>query len=139
MAISMMDALEVVSWQPSWRATIAVGHLANGDPVSAAAALDQAEAVAGRAGSHYWSAEIARLRHEVHLANGGSPDPAMLRKALDLALVQGATLFELRARVDLCRHGDDPADRQGLADLLATMPADGLAERDLASALVAGA
>jgi class 3 adenylate cyclase len=136
MAISMLQALDLITWQPSWMATLAVGHLGHGDVDSAGAALDRAEAVADRTGSHYWSAELARLRHDVHLAGGGSPDRVMLRTALDLAVAQGATLFEVRTRSDLCRHFDDPADRQALADLLATLPADGLTGMDAERALV---
>ena len=136
MAISMLNALDVIAWQPSWLSSLAVGHLRHGEVDLAAASLDRAEAVAERTGSRYWSAEIARVRHDVRLAGGQSPDPAMLRQAVDLAVAQGATLFELRARADLCRHADDPADRQALADLIATLPDDGLAERDAAGALV---
>jgi class 3 adenylate cyclase len=132
--LMMLQALDVVSWQPSWLATIAVGHLDHGQAALAAAALERAEAVAERTGCHYWSAEIARLRHEARLAAGGPPDLAILRQAIDLSVAQGATLFEVRSRTDLCRHGGDAPDHEALAVLLDTLPAAGLSERDAARA-----
>jgi hypothetical protein len=56
----------------------------------------------------------------------GEPvDLDVLRGAVELAAGQGATLFELRARTDLCSHGADGADREALVRLL-----DGLADGD---------
>lgn len=133
--IMMLQALDFNVWQPSWRATLAVGYLASEQPDLAVACLDQAHAVAERTGSHYWSAEITRLRHEALLAAGRTPDLAVLRQAVDLAVAQGATLFELRARRDLCRHGGDAGDQRALAVLLDALPADGLPEAAEARAL----
>ncbi|MGH9275969.1 MAG: AAA family ATPase [Acidimicrobiales bacterium] len=136
--VMMLQALDVFAWQPSWLAAIAVGHLGHGQADLALGALDRAAAVAERTGCHYWSAELARLRHEAQLAAGGPPDPALLRLAIDLSVTQGATLFELRSRTDLCRNGGDEADQQALAALLDAMPAAGFTELAEARALVGG-
>jgi class 3 adenylate cyclase len=124
-AIEMLSALDVMVWQPSWRAALAIGHLRTGRPDLAQSALAAAGAKAERTGAHYWSAEIARLTQEAALAVGEPVDLDVLRGAVELAAGQGATLFELRARTDLCSHGADGADREALVRLL-----DGLADGD---------
>jgi hypothetical protein len=132
-AITMLRALDVQVWQPSWLATLAAGHLRHGHPELAAAALDQAAEVADRTGARYWSAEIARLRHEVLLASGEPADLSILRDAAALAADQGAKLVELRSRTDLCRHSDDPADHEALAQLVGSLP-EGLTLAEVAVA-----
>ena len=50
-AMSMLRALDVQVWQPSWLATLAAGHLRLGRQDLALAALDQAQDVADRTGA----------------------------------------------------------------------------------------
>ncbi len=117
-SLAMLAALDVTVWQPSWRATLAAGHLAVGQAEAATAALREAEAIAARTGAHYWTAEISRLSEVAAVAAGQDPDLGALRAAAELAVRQDAALLELRARTDLCRWSDDEADGRSLAALV---------------------
>ncbi len=95
--------------------------------------------MADRTGAHFWTAEIRRLGQAAAVASGQDPDLDVLRGAADLAAQQGATLLELRARADLCRHGGSAADQVALRTLVDGLaPPGGMAEVDAARSLLAG-
>jgi hypothetical protein len=122
MIVSMLRAMGMLVWVPSFLGAISAVHLRNGDADRAAPLLSDAAEVAQQTGAHYWSAEITRQRGEVALATGDPAGTDLLREAVDLAVSQGAALHELWARTSLCRHLLDPSDREGLERLLATIP-----------------
>jgi class 3 adenylate cyclase len=123
---SMLRAMGMLVWMPSFLAAIAAVHLRRGDLEGAAPLLLDAAEVAEQTGVHYWSAEITRQRGELALAQGNPAGVDLLRDAVALAERQGAKLLELWASTSLCRHSDDPADGDRLGRLLAeiTLPTD---------------
>ena len=122
MAVMMLRALGLLVWVPSFLAAIAAVHLARGEGAEAAALLEEAAEVAAQTGAHYWSAEIARQRGEAALLLGDHRGIDRLREAITLAVAQAAPFHELWARTSLCRHSDDPANREALAKLLEHIP-----------------
>jgi hypothetical protein len=79
--------------------------------------------VAEETTSRFYSAEIARQRGEALVALGEPGGVDRMREAVELAVEQGATLFELWARTSLCRQTGDPADLAALAVLLDSLGA----------------
>jgi class 3 adenylate cyclase len=126
MIASMLRAMGLLVWMPSFLAAISAVHLRRGDLVGAAPLLLDAAEIAEQTGVHYWSAEITRQRGEVALAQGDPSGIELVREAIALADRQGARLLELWARTSLCHHSDDPVERDRLGRLLAEicLPAD---------------
>ena len=122
MAVMMLRALGLLVWVPSFLAAIAAVHLARGEGAEAATLLEEAAEVAAQTGAHYWSAEIARQRGEAALLLGDQGGIDRLREAIALAVAQAAPLHELWARTSLCRHSDDPSNREALGKLLEHIP-----------------
>jgi len=72
----------------------------------AMAALDEAERAFGDSGVGVWAPELHRLRGVFLLAQGAGLEAeaeACIRRAIDMAIGQGAKSLELRAVMDLCR------------------------------------
>ncbi len=127
-AVGLLRAVGVLVWLPSFAGGNAEALLLQGDVVGAREQLDEAAQVAEETGAHYWSTEIARLRGEAAHALGDPDAVTWVRRALDLAVAQGATLMELRARTSLCRMGEDADEREALARLVEQLRAEGLGD-----------
>lgn len=124
MIISMLRAMGVLGWVPTFLAALSAVHLRIGDPDGAAPLLADARAVADQTGAHLWTPEITRQQGELAIATGEPGGVDLLRDAVQRAIAQGAPLHELWARTSLCRHVDDPAERAALAALLDRLPLD---------------
>jgi hypothetical protein len=125
-AVALLRAVGVLVWLPSFAGGNAEAMLGHGDLAGAREQLDEAALVADETNAHYWSTEIARLRGEVAHALGEPDAVPLVRRALDLAVEQGATLMELRARTSLCRMEGDPTEHAGLASLVQRLQDAGL-------------
>lgn len=84
---------------------LAVAHWRSGRLEQGAATMEEAWSSALQRGETYFLAELARMKGEVLLAQGGArPDAAaFFQEAVDLARQQSARMLELRALVSLCR------------------------------------
>jgi hypothetical protein len=124
--LALLQTIGLVVWQPSWYTGLAWAHILAGRFEQALPMLDRAQAIADDTGAHFWSAETARLRVQalVGLGPAGPSAVEALVGAADLARRQGATLYELRARVDLVALTGDRADRDALAELLTRAEVD---------------
>jgi class 3 adenylate cyclase/tetratricopeptide (TPR) repeat protein len=137
--ILLLRATGVLVWVPPFLSILAEVHLAQGDHEAARPLLEQARDVAAETDAHFWTAEVTRQLGLVGQAAGDPVSAALLRAAVDLAVEQGAALFELRARTALHRH--HPADDEERARLVALLerlplPAD-TPDRRAAEALLA--
>jgi class 3 adenylate cyclase len=124
MSISLLRALGVTVWLPSFLGTLAVIHLERGELDLAEGYLAEAADTAEATGAHYWSAEILRRQGELRMRRGDTSGLDLLRDAVDLAGRQGATLIELWCRSSLCRESGEEVDRKGLALLVESIPDD---------------
>ncbi|HUO41009.1 MAG TPA: cyclase, partial [Mycobacterium sp.] len=95
--------------------------IAMGETDRARDRIDAALALAENSGSHFYDAELLRLRAATH----ADPDAcrADIAAALELARRQGATLFELRAALDDFRLRGESA-RTEIIDAVGRLPAD---------------
>ena len=129
---------------PFFLGLLADAHLRGGNAEAGLAAVEEALAIAERERAHFFDAELRRLRGELLLAAGRSPEAAAssLREALAVARSQGARSLELRAALALARlaeGGPDAADaRAGLLAALEALAGDDSADARAASALLAG-
>jgi predicted negative regulator of RcsB-dependent stress response len=92
---------------------LAVAYWRSGHLPEAAAALEEAWSSAKTRNEVYFLSELARMRGEFVLAQGGPvlEAAAHFQSAVDLATQQKARVLELRALVSLCRlwqDNDDP-------------------------------
>jgi len=102
-------------------------------------ATDEALELAGRTGERWWEAEMLRVKAELVLERGSSPEAArdVARRALDLAADQGATLLQLRCAVTLGRLSTIPHERARTVELVRTLVArlpDAAGSPDVAAA-----
>jgi hypothetical protein len=91
-----------------------------GQPTEALAGFRAAGALAEETGVRFYEAE--RLRLLARALPPGDESQALLRQAWELARRQGASLFELRAALDLARLADDPGSPARLAAAMARFP-----------------
>jgi class 3 adenylate cyclase/predicted ATPase len=100
--------------------------------------FDQALQIVERTGQGWLAAELNRLKGKLLLRQGHSEAAEQLyRKALSVAIEQGAKLWELRAAVSLARLGRDRGRRAEACDLLAPVYGwftEGFGTHDLKSA-----
>jgi hypothetical protein len=84
---------------------LAVAYWRSGRLQQGAATLDEAWSAAIERDETYFLAELARMKGEFLLAQGGSTleTAACFQAAIDIARKQGARMLELRALVSLCR------------------------------------
>jgi len=84
--------------------------------------LAEARARVEKSGECWWEAELHRLQGEVLLAaddgDRGDRAEACFRRALGVAVRQGATSLELRAALSLSRLGNSPDAHQLLREVL---------------------
>jgi hypothetical protein len=140
-AVAIIDRLRAMGaavWSPMNHAGLAQIKIIRGDLPAAMRQVERAAAVAEATGIHFWSPEIRRLEGLVALAEDhGSPQGLELcRDAARLAAEQGASTFELRARLTICQHTDDADEVKALARLLEPDTWAGLPEAVEAQRLV---
>lgn len=98
-------------------------HWKAGRPREALRELEEAFAALERSNNRFYEAELHRLRGEALLAAGEGPLAAeeSLQRAIDVARLQQAKSWELRAVMSLCRlrfvQGKADEGRQELADV----------------------
>jgi class 3 adenylate cyclase/predicted ATPase len=124
----MRAGLDGYEAQDSWlascwfRSLLAQGHARAGRPEAALRALDEALAIAGRTGDHFFLAENVRLQGEITLAQVGlaaaSDVEAMFKRSLQTARAQNASSWELRTATSLARLWRDAGRHDEAADLL---------------------
>ena len=124
----MRAGLDGYEAQDSWlascwfRSLLAQGHARAGRPEAALRALDEALAIAGRTGDHFFLAENFRLQGEITLAQVGlaaaSDVEAMFKRSLQTARAQNASSWELRTATSLARLWRDGGRHDEAADLL---------------------
>jgi class 3 adenylate cyclase/predicted ATPase len=127
-------------YTPYFTCCLAEGYLAAGLPADGLAPLTDIIAVVQRSGEGWWQPELYRMKGEL-LAQAGQVDQDganpehYFRKALELAIHQGARSLALRAAMSLCRLSTaDGAPRSKERDCLATIYAtfdEGLESCDL--------
>jgi class 3 adenylate cyclase/predicted ATPase len=124
----MRAGLDGYEAQDSWlascwfRSLLAQGHARAGRPEAALRALDEALAIAGRTGDHFFLAENFRLQGEITLAQVGlaaaSDVEAMFKRSLQTARAQNASSWELRTATSLARLWRDAGRHDEAANLL---------------------
>jgi class 3 adenylate cyclase len=96
--IDLFRTFEANSFRTAYDAVLGRLLIAAGQPETARERLDIGLALAQETGMRFYDAELLRLRAQTHA------DPAArqadINAALELARLQGATLFELRAALD---------------------------------------
>jgi class 3 adenylate cyclase/predicted ATPase len=130
-------------YTPYFTCCLAEGYLAAGQPADGLAPLTEIIAVVQRSGEGWWQPELYRMKGEL-LAKAGQVDEDganpehYFRKALELAMHQGARSLALRAAMSICRlSAADGAERSKDRDRLATIYAtfdEGLETRNLRAA-----
>ncbi len=86
------------AWTPYWLTELAIAQSAAGRDQDALRSLDDALAVAAATGVHFYSAETLRTEGRLRLRAGDRSGGGYLHQAVDLAVRQGAAVFERRAR-----------------------------------------
>jgi predicted ATPase len=82
--------------------------------------LDRAEALIKKTGSRWCEAEVHRLRGNLQLARSAKPEAeTSYLRALEIARLQDAKLWEIRAATSLGRLWRDQGKRHEARDLLA--------------------
>jgi hypothetical protein len=124
-------------------ASRAEAYLASGRPGEALQAARDGIVAVARTAERFYEAELHRLQGEALLATDGDAAAASmaLRKGVDVATRQGATLFALRSAVRLVQlAGDVDGARDLLVAARAKLPRiSGLTEASEADALLATA
>lgn len=138
MTISLLRAVGMHVWAPSFLGTVAAIQLERGDPAGAEVSTAEALAVAEATGAHYWTPELHRVRGVARLVLGDPEGLDELREAVDRAAAGSAELLELWARTSLVGHSDDPSDRTALAALLDRLPLPSGAPAHVAAAAALG-
>jgi predicted ATPase len=108
---------------PWYLALLAGAHAIVGQTAEGLDAIAEALALVASTKERFYEAEIYRLKGELLLKQGG-PDTAAeaetcFRQALDIAQVQSAKSWELRAATSLARLRRDQGKRAEAHDLLA--------------------
>jgi predicted ATPase len=93
------------TWMPSFLALSAAVHERAGEPEHALRLLDEALDAADATGERMFEAELYRLRGRLLLLSGTCTDQVetFFEKAIAVARLQGAKLWELRAIVSMAR------------------------------------
>ena len=133
--IGVLRSINVLVWLPSFIAGVSAVLIRRGDVAVAEELLEDAAQVADATGARFYSAEIARQQGEARIALDLPGGVDLLRAATELAVDQGATLFELWARASLCRHTGDADDLAALAALVDSLgPGAEAVAKDIAAA-----
>jgi class 3 adenylate cyclase/tetratricopeptide (TPR) repeat protein len=119
--LDSVRAIEVNIYTTVFDGVLARLLLAAGQPVAARDRLDIGLALAQDTGMCFYDAELLRLRAKTH--DDAAARLAEIKRALELARRQGATLFELRAALDDFELRGQPA-RASLIDTASRIPAN---------------
>jgi class 3 adenylate cyclase/predicted ATPase len=104
--IVVLDSIRNLISKSLFLGALAEGYKKAGDSKRALELLDEAVDWANRTGERFYECELHRLRGEVLLMGNGPNAPAAdncFRKAIELARVQSAKAWELRATMSLSR------------------------------------
>jgi predicted ATPase len=124
-------------FRPMQLGFLAEAHSGIGERESARALLDEAIALATTTKEVYFEAELHRMRGEVLLAQDKAAATDSFERALSIARLQSAKLWELRASVSLARMWCDQGRRDDARNLLAPVYGwftEGFASPDLQAA-----
>ena len=124
MSVELLRAVGVHVWLPSFLATISLPLLRRGQPDKARDLLLDAVAGEDATDADFWSAEVQRQLGEADLALGDPSGLDRIRRAVEVAVQQGAGLLELRARTSLCSHTPDADELAALAELVTAFGPD---------------
>ena len=120
--IAVLDSIRNLISKSLFLGALADGYKKAGDAKRALELLDEAVDWANRTGERFYECELHRIRGEV-LLMGNSPNaPAAdncFRKAIELARVQSAKAWELRATMSLARLLDSTGRRDEAHTMLA--------------------
>jgi predicted ATPase len=113
-------ATGATAWMPFYNTLLAGACEIAGQIEEGAARLDQALQLVERTGEHWFTAELNRLKGQL-LLRQDHPEAAeeLYRKALSIAVEQGAKLWELRAAVSFARLRRDQGHSAEARDVLA--------------------
>jgi class 3 adenylate cyclase/tetratricopeptide (TPR) repeat protein len=125
----MLEGLSVASQtgsqggQPEIFALLAETQKAAGQLAEARTTVAAALAISAQLAQPFWDSDLQRLDGDLILATSGTPEEAAARyqEALDIARVQKAKSFELRAATSLARLWRDNGKRAEARDLLAPL------------------
>lgn len=107
---------------PQFYAMLAEVLLLRGDRADAEHQLARATELMNAHSDRYFAAEVHRLSAVCRSMRGATGEAvALLHTAIDVARSQGATMFELRAALDLATHDPGQA-REIVAAVLASLP-----------------
>jgi predicted ATPase len=127
-------------WVPHYVALLAGACQIAGHIEESLTLLDEAFQIVERTGERWFEAELHRHKGQLLLRQGHAEAAEDLyRKALGIAVEQGAKLWELRAAASLARLRRDQGRRAEACDLLAPVYgwfADGFCTQDLKEAKV---
>jgi predicted ATPase len=108
------------AWMPHYTALLARAYEIAGQMEEASILLDDALQIVERTGERWFAAELNRHKGRLLLRQGhAEAAEGLYRKALSIAVEQGAKLWELRAAVSLARLRRDQGCRAEARDLLA--------------------
>lgn len=99
------QVMAIDSWTPHWFADAGFAHLLTGDPAAALGYFDRSLDIGMSTGARFYEAEALRGRGQARLARGDAGGADDLRRAVEVAEEQGATLFIGRARDALAAIG----------------------------------
>ncbi|WP_024519586.1 AAA family ATPase [Bradyrhizobium sp. Tv2a-2] len=124
----MRTGLDGYQAQDSWlascwfRGLLAQGYARAGLADAALRALDDALAIAGRTGDHFFLAECYRLQGEINFAKAGVAAAvdveALFLRSLEIARAQSARSWELRTATSLARLWREIGRHEAAAELL---------------------
>jgi predicted ATPase len=118
--LAKLDSLAQICNQKFYMLLLATGHLRSGKIDKGLDTLDRAEALMTKTGSRSFEAEVHRLRGDLQLARTAKSDAeTSYQRALEIARLQNAKLWEIRAATSLGRLWRDQGKRHDAHDLLA--------------------
>ncbi len=122
-AMATIRAIGVAAELPWYLALLAGAHATVGQTAEGVDAIAEALALVASTNERFYEAEIYRVQGELLLKHRGSNTVAeaetCFRQALDIARVQSAKSWELRAATSLARLWADQGERAEAHDLLA--------------------
>ena len=122
-AMATIRAIGTAAELPWYLALLAGAHAIVGQTAEGLDAIAEALALVASTNERFYEAEIYRVKGELLLKHGGSNTAAeaesCFRQALDIARVQSAKSWELRAATSLARLWRDQGKRAEARDLLA--------------------
>jgi DNA-binding SARP family transcriptional activator/tetratricopeptide (TPR) repeat protein len=132
-ALDGLRSIRGLARRPYYLSLLADAHQAAGHFHHARAALDRALADAATSGEQWW---VPELHRRLGTLNDGPGGDAAVRRAVDLAMAQGAWSLALRAAIGLAHRA--PAEQATLRGVLDAVPEPARQDRLEAEAVLAG-